>query len=100
MRKHRKILTTLLLAAIPLTLTNVAFAAEADPEYVFKVVSEQAPEIPESEAHIIQMALDAYIAAGHPNFSYEFEVCDQNELLTMRTARPWMRSLSWALWLM
>ncbi len=80
MRKHRKILTTLLLAAIPLTLTNVAFAAEADPEYVFKVVSEQAPEIPESEAHIIQMALDAYIAAGHPNFSYEFEVCDQNEL--------------------
>lgn len=77
MRKSSKILAVVLTAAM--SLPTVAFA-ESDPEYVFKVVSEQAPEVPESEAHIIQMALDAYIADGHPNFSYEFEVCDQNDL--------------------
>lgn len=77
MRKSSKILAAALAAAM--SLSTVAFA-ESDPEYVFKVVSEQAPEVPESEAHIIQMALDAYIADGHPNFSYEFEVCDQNDL--------------------
>lgn len=55
-------------------------SAASDEPYVFRVVTEQAPEVPESEAHIIQMGLDAYIADGHPNFSYEFETCEQNEL--------------------
>ena len=68
----------LLLAASTMSFT--AAAEENDPEYVFKIVSEQAPEAPESDAHFLQMALDAYIEAGHPNFSYEFEVCAQNDL--------------------
>ena len=71
-------LVTALLMALAILVPSAI--AEEDPPYVLKVVSEQSPEVLESEAHIIQMALDAYIADGHPNFSYEFEVCEQNDL--------------------
>lgn len=77
MRKSSKLLAALLVAAM--SLSTVAFA-ESDPEYVFKVVTEQSPENPESEAHMIVTALEAYIADGHPNFSYEIEVVAQNDL--------------------
>lgn len=77
MKKSSKLLAALLVATM--SLSTVAFA-EADPEYVFKVVTEQSPENPESEAHMIVTALEAYIADGHPNFSYEIEVVAQNDL--------------------
>lgn len=77
MKKHSKIMAALLIAAM--SLPTVAFA-EADPEYTFKVLTGQSPENPESDAHVIQTILDAYIADGHPNFSYEFEVCGSNDM--------------------
>lgn len=79
MKNYKCIMMSLMLAVSTLAVT-VPVAASDDPEYVLKVLSEQSPDVPESEAHIIQMALDDYIADGHPNFSYEFEVCDQNDL--------------------
>lgn len=79
--KHLNRFLAMLMAALMLvSVANAVAFADDDPHYVFKVVTEQSPEKNESEAHMIKVALDAYIADGHPNFSYEFEICEQNDL--------------------
>lgn len=79
-RKLVQFLALILMATFLMSCLAFAETASSDPPYVFKVLTEQPPETPESEAHMIQMALDEYIADGHPNFSYEFETCEQNDL--------------------